>query len=144
MRKLRFRCRPLVRGVAKGEALVSSQPFGFWGEVDPYTGYVIDVHHEWYGKNIAGKVLVFPKGRGSTGSGGILVQAFTCGKAPIAIVNIETDFIILSGPLFIAEFYGKYIPVVDKPEKDPIKVISTGDIVLVDGDRGIVEVIKKG
>ncbi len=140
---VRIRCRPLVEGIAEGEAMVSRMPFGFWGEVDPATGSVIDVHHEWYGRNIRGKVLVFPKGRGSTGSGGVFVEAFRQGNAPKAIVNLVTEPLILAGPLSVAVLYGVLIPVVDTPSEDPFNVIHDGDWVKVDGYRGVVEVRKR-
>jgi predicted aconitase with swiveling domain len=138
---IKIRCRRLTRGVAVGEALVSRQPFGFWGEVDPYTGIVTDIHHEWYGQCIAGKVLIFPYGRGSTGSGGIIVEAYRRGKAPTAIVNMKTDFILLSGPLSIEVLYGGRLPVVDRPEKDVFGIVRSGSIVKVDGDKGFIEIL---
>jgi hypothetical protein len=142
--KLKVKCRGLMGGVAVGEALVSKQPFGFWGELDPYTGIVTDVHHEWCGKCVAGKILVFPAGRGSTGSGGIFVQAFKSGKSPAAIVTVEEmDLALLSGPLSVEAFYGVKIPVVDKPEADILGLVSTGDTVKVDGDRGLITITKE-
>jgi predicted aconitase with swiveling domain len=138
---IRVKCRGLTRGVAVGEALVSRQPFGFWGEVDPYTGIVTDIHHEWYGQCIAGKILIFPYGRGSTGSGGIIVEAYRRGKAPAAIVNLKTDFILLSGPLSIEVLYGGRLPVVDRPERDVFAIVKSGSIVKVDGDEGFIEIL---
>ena len=35
------------------------------------------------------------------------------------------------------------VPAVTELDQDPLKVIETGDWVKVDGDRGVVEVIKK-
>lgn len=136
-----MKCRGLTGGVAVGEALVSVQPFGFWGELDPYTGVVTDVHHEWCGKCVAGKILVFPWGRGSTGSGGVLVEAYRRGKAPSAIVNLKTDFILLSGPLSVEVFYGGRIPVVDSPEVDVFRFVRTGSRLRVDGDNGFIEIL---
>ncbi|MCS7113507.1 MAG: DUF126 domain-containing protein [Nitrososphaerota archaeon] len=140
MSGVRVRCRSLTRGVAVGEALVSMQPFGFWGELDPHTGLVTDVHHEWYGRCVAGKILIFPYGRGSTGSGGVIVEAYRRGKAPAAIVNLKTDFILLSGPLSVEVFYGGRLPVVDRPEADIFSMVKNGCKVKVDGDRGFIEI----
>jgi len=141
MNRIRIKCRSLTRGVAIGEALVSMQPFGFWGELDPYTGIVTDVHHEWYGRCIAGKILIFPYSRGSTGSGGVIVEAYRRGKAPAAIVNLKTDFILLSGPLSIEVFYDGRLPVVDKPEADIFSIVTEGSRVKVDGDKGFIEIL---
>ncbi|MFW6136146.1 MAG: aconitase X swivel domain-containing protein, partial [Chloroflexota bacterium] len=53
-------------GRAAGRALVSSEPIGFLGGVDPDTGLVIEPGHPLEGQSIAGCVLVFPTGKGST------------------------------------------------------------------------------
>jgi hypothetical protein len=36
------------------------------------------------------------------------------------------------------------VPTVTDLDQDPTEVIATGDWVKIDGDRGIVEIIKKG
>ena len=50
MKKLKGRV--VVEGTAEGEAIVSSQPFGFFGGVDPTTGLIIDAWHDLSGENI--------------------------------------------------------------------------------------------
>jgi predicted aconitase with swiveling domain len=45
--------------------------------------------------------------------------------------------------LLAEEFYGAKIPVVDDLDEDPIKTIRTGDRVRVDGQSGMVEVIRE-
>ena len=35
------------------------------------------------------------------------------------------------------------IPLMDRLDQDPLEVITTGDQVTIDGEKGIVEVIKK-
>jgi predicted aconitase with swiveling domain len=61
-----FKGRSINPGRAEGEAVVSKEPIGFYGGVDPKTGMFIEKGHELEGKSIAGKILVFPKGKGST------------------------------------------------------------------------------
>ncbi|HDN80985.1 MAG TPA: DUF126 domain-containing protein, partial [Chloroflexi bacterium] len=53
-------------GKAKGEALVSPEPIGFLGGVDPETGVVVERGHPLEGQRVSGRVLVFPTGKGST------------------------------------------------------------------------------
>lgn len=60
----------------------------------------------------------------------------------MAIVNLETDPVIALGAVLAEKMYGKAVPIVDRPERNPIKVISTGDIVKIDAKIGIIEVIK--
>lgn len=143
MRKIIIKCCAVIRGVAKGEALVTSQPISFWGGLDPKSGVVMDVRHELYGKNISGKVLVFPYGIGSVSGTTVFLEASRCGKAPIAIVNLETEPIIAVGVILAEKLYGKTIPIVDKPERNPIEVIRTNDLVRVNANLGVIEVTRR-
>ncbi|MBU0662651.1 DUF126 domain-containing protein, partial [Candidatus Micrarchaeota archaeon] len=58
--------RKICGGKAGAEAIVSKDGISFYGGVDPDTGIVIEKGHDLEGKSIAGKVLVFPAGKGST------------------------------------------------------------------------------
>jgi predicted aconitase with swiveling domain len=58
--------RPICPGVAEGEALVSRMGISFFGGVDPETGVVVEKGHDLEGRSVAGKVLIFPTGKGST------------------------------------------------------------------------------
>lgn len=130
------------RGVAKfvgtGEALVSSQGISFFGGVDPKTGLVREKGHELCGADITGKVLVFPRGKGSTVGSYVLYQLRKNGHAPAAIINTETETIIATGCI-LAE-----IPLVDKLDGDPLQAIRSGDRVTVDGGKGEVLVAQEG
>ena len=73
-----------------------------------------------------------------------MLEAVRCGYGPKSIINKETELIIVAGAVLSEKLYGKAIPVVDRLDKDPTEVISTGDIVRVDGEKGPVEIIKMG
>lgn len=143
MRKITIKCRVVVKGITKGEALVTSQPISFWGGLDPKSGMIIDRRHELYGKIVSEKVLVFPYGKGSVSGTTVLLEAIRRNKAPIAIVNLVTDPIIAASAVLAEKMYGKIIPIVDKPERNPIEVISTGDFVKVDANSSVIEVTKR-
>jgi predicted aconitase with swiveling domain len=129
---MRFKGRKIYKGKAQGEALVTSMGISFFGGVDPETGVVVEKDHQLEGYSISGKVLFFPTGKGSTVGSYTLYRLKRAGKAPLAIVNAECETITAVGCI-ISE-----IPCVDQIEVEQIK---TGDIVLVDGDEGIVEII---
>jgi len=59
-------------------------------------------------------------------------------KSPKAIVCIEAE------PVLAAAAMVANMPMVDRLDKNPLEVIKTGDWVKVDGDNGIVEVIRPG
>jgi hypothetical protein len=118
--------RAIKRGQARGEALVSGQPVGFFGNVDPDTGMVTEAGHDLFGQCIAGRVLVFPTGKGSTVGSYVLYRLKRNGLAPAAIINRQTEPIIAVGAI-IAD-----IPLVDRID---IEAIASGQQVCVDGDR---------
>lgn len=141
MKRVTIRCRPVARGIAESEALVTDQPISFWGGIDPKSGMIIDRRHELYGKSVAGKVLIFPYAKGSVSATTVLLEAVRCGSAPKAIVNVEADPVIAVASLLAEKLYGKAIPIVDRPEVDPTKAVRTGNTVKVDAISGFIEVV---
>ena len=122
--------RIIKEGKAEGTALVSKEPIGFYGNVDPETGVVTEKDHPLEGKSIAGKILVFPTGKGSTVGSYTMYWLKKSGNAPAAIVVRESEPIIAVGAI-ISE-----IPMVDKID---IEKITDGSKVRVEGNKVIVE-----
>ncbi len=123
--------RTISSGRAKGEAIVSRGPIGFYGGIDPKTGVVIEKGHELEGKSVKDKILVFPQGKGSTVGSYVIYGLKKNGVAPAAIVNKETETIVATGVILAG------IPCVDGIDIDKIK---TGDKLVVDADGATVEV----
>jgi len=121
--------RIISRGIAKGEALVTSQPISFYGGVNPDTGIVIEKGHELEGKNIQGKILVFPNGKGSTVGSYTLYRMKKNNTAPAGMINKECETIVAVGAII------SDIPCVDKID---ISKIKTGDIVQL--ENGVVKI----
>jgi uncharacterized protein len=121
-----FAARLIKSGVAEGEALVSPAAIGFLGGVEPGTGIVTERGHPLEGACVAGHVLVFPTGKGSTVGSYVLYQLAVNGMAPAAIINAESEPIVAVGAII------SDIPMVDHV---PIERIQTGDRVRVEGDR---------
>jgi len=118
--------RVVKQGQAEGEALVSSEPIGFLGGVDPDTGVVIDPGHPLEGKCVAGRVLVFPTGKGSTVGSYTLYRLKRNDLAPAAIINAEADPVVAVGAVIAG------IPMVDQVDTSRVR---TGDRVEVDGGK---------
>ena len=74
----------------------------------PRPGVVVEKGHDLEGQSIAGKVLVFSTGKGSTVGSYTLYRLKFNGRAPAAIVNRECETIVAVGCI-IAE-----IPCVDQ------------------------------
>lgn len=126
-----YNVRVIKQGSAQGLALVSSEPIGFLGGVDGMTGIVTEKEHPLQGQCVAGKVLVFPTGKGSTVGSYVLYQLAANDLAPVAIINAESEPIVAVGAII------SDIPMVDHM---PIDQVETGDHVLVNGNE--VTVIK--
>jgi hypothetical protein len=122
-RTLEFTGRVIKDGVAEGPALVSPEPIGFLGGVDPETGVVTERGHPLAGKSVAGTVLVFPTGKGSTVGSYVLYQLAANDRAPVAILNAKSEPIVAVGAI-ISE-----IPMVDHL---PIERLQSGDRVHVE------------
>ena len=117
--------RIIYNGTADGKALVTSQGISFFGGVDPETGVVVERGHELEGQSIAGKVLVFPTGKGSTVGSYTLYRLKHGGMAPAAIINTECET-ITAGGCIISE-----IPCVDQVD---IEKLETGMQVRIAGN----------
>lgn len=124
--------RQIYKGRVKGEALVTDRGISFFGGVDPDSGVVLEKDHPLEGESIAGKILVFPTGKGSTVGSYTIKRLKDNGAAPAAIINAECETITAVGCI-IAE-----IPCVDLV---PIDKLESGQILLVDADLGFVEIL---
>ncbi|WP_394296224.1 DUF126 domain-containing protein [Methanolobus tindarius] len=134
---MKIKCRTISRGVAEGEVLLTNDAISFLGNVDPETGEIVEAQHELYGQSIAGKVLVFPHGKGSTVGSYVIYQLFKNGVAPAAMINLESEPIVAVGAI-ISE-----VPLVDRLEKDPYEVLKNGDRVIVNSTEAFVELKKE-
>ncbi|MCC7551263.1 MAG: DUF126 domain-containing protein [Methanobacterium sp.] len=128
-----IQCRKISRGQATGEVIISHDPLSFLGGVDPQTGNVIDREHELYQKNISGKILVIPSGKGSTVGSYVIFQMAKNKTAPLAIIAMEAEPIIATGTIMAS------IPMVDQPEEDVLEILKEGDLVAVDADSGVIQ-----
>ena len=127
---MELRGRIISKGVAKGEALATSQPISFYGGVDPDTSIVMEKGHELEGKTVKGKILAFPNGKGSTVGSYTLYRMKKNDTAPAGILNKECETVVAVGAIISG------IPCIDQID---ISKIETGDIVRLENDMVRVE-----
>ena len=133
--EIRGRC--VVPGVAEGEALVTTEPISGWGGVDPRNGTVVETRHELRGQSFAGKVLVFPGAKGSSGWSAQFHLARLMGTAPAAwLFNHMTTKVALGAVV-------SHSPAMTDFDQDPLEVIRTGDWVKVDATKGVVTITRR-
>lgn len=124
-------------GKCIGEALVSPDMIAFGGTPVLKTGVVGEPNHALLGKNIAGKILVYPTGKGSTGDPYSCYFLMKYGNAPMCIINR------VANPTTVVSAIIAGIPMVYDLDQDPLQVIETGDYVEVDAEKGRVTIRKK-
>lgn len=132
-----LRGRRVVPGVAEGEALVTHDAISGWGGIDSRTGTIVETRHELRGQSFAGKVLVFPGAKGSSGWSNAFHLTRSLGVAPAAMLFNEMSTKIALGAVVTRA------PAMTDFDQDPLACIETGDWVRVDADRGLVEIRKK-
>ena len=123
--------RTICPGKAEGEAIVSSEPIGFYGGIDIKTGIVIEKGHPLEGKSVKDKILVFPCGKGSTVGSYVIYGIKKNNVAPAGIINKETETIVATGVILAG------IPCVDQIDIEKIK---NGDKIKLDADNATVEI----
>lgn len=124
--------RKVYSGRARGSALVCSKALSFLGGVDPSTGVIQDPDQAVRGQSVADRILVFPRGRGSTVGSYVIYELKCNGLAPAGIVNLEAETIIATGAIM------SKIPMVDRID---ISKIPQGAFVEMDADAGEVRVL---
>jgi uncharacterized protein len=130
--------RTVVPGIAEGEALVTHDRISGWGGVDPRTGTVVETRHELRGQSFAGKVLVFPGAKGSSGWSAQFHVARAMGTAPAAWLFNRMCTKVALGTVV------SHSPAMTDFDRDPVELIRTGDWVRVDADAGVVTITRKG
>jgi predicted aconitase with swiveling domain len=104
----------VVGGVAEGEAFVTRDTVSGWGGIDHLTGTIVEMRHEKRGQSFAGKVLVFPGAKGSSGWSHYFHMARIAGVAPKAMVfNVMTTKVALGAVVVRA-------PAVTDLDRDPL------------------------
>ncbi len=129
--------RKVVGGRAEGEALVTRDRVSGWGGIDPRTGTIIETRHELRGVSFAGKVLVFPGAKGSSGWSNQFHLTRLTGTAPAAMLFNEMTTKIALGAVVTRA------PAMTDFDQDPLDAIATGDWVVVDADAGTVTITRR-
>lgn len=140
--------RSLSKGIVEGEALITTQPFSISAaftfpliQKSPKCK-VADRTHELYRKNVKDKILIFPYPIGTTTLGFVLLETIVRGIGPKAIVCEEGEPLMSSGALIADIFYQKKFPIIDQIIFSDLKAIENGTQILVNGDKGFLEILE--
>jgi predicted aconitase with swiveling domain len=136
-RVIALKGRRVVGGKATAEALVTTQTISGWGGINERDGTVIELHHELNGRTFAGKVLVFPGAKGSSGWSAYFHMCRLNGVAPAAMIFTRMTTKIALGAVVTR------VPAITDLDGDVLALIETGDLVEVDADAGTVTITKR-
>ncbi|MDO5424766.1 MAG: DUF126 domain-containing protein [Eubacteriales bacterium] len=131
-----FQCHKISEGVAEGEAVLSGDDIMFY-LIEPETGVVIEPAHALEGKSIAGKILIFPSGKGSSvvqADG--LFQLNKRGNAPKGMIIQYPETVLVSSAIIMD------IPMVDKVEPAFYQTVKDGDRIRINADEGTIEILE--
>lgn len=137
MAELILQGRVVIRGEARGRALVSREPISFWGGYDWRTGEIIDRRHELSGSIAQGKILAIPFTRGSSTTTAVLLEAIRARTAPAAILTTGVDFFFALASVVADELYTSPLPLIALPEEEFAK-LKTGDEVQIMQDGAVL------
>ena len=133
---MKIKGKSVTRGMTEGDAIVTRMPISFTGGMDPNSGIIREPNHELEGQSVAGKILVFPAGKGSTTGSWQFYATYKRGNAPKGIINVEAEGVVAVSAIITGT------PMMHQLEDNPLKSISTGDFVKINADEGYVEVEK--
>lgn len=128
--------RKISAGAAEAEVLHSKDDICFY-LTDPKTGILRDKGHDLDGVSVAGKILVFPSGKGSA-----VVQdegLFSLkenGNLPAAMIIETPETVLVFGALLLN------IPLIDSVSKDDMKKLSNGVKLQLDTEQELLKIIK--
>jgi predicted aconitase with swiveling domain len=129
--------RCVVGGRSEGVALVTRDRISGWGGIDSRTGTIVETRHELRGTSFAGRVLLFPGAKGSSGWSNAFHLTRVMGTAPAAMLFVEMTTKVALGAVVTRA------PALTDFDRDPYGCSATGDWVVVDADAGRIEVYKQ-
>lgn len=129
--------RIIIRGEARGTALVGNEPLSFWGGYDWKTGEITDRRHVLSGFIAKDRILAIPFSRGSSTTTAVLLEAIRAGTAPAAIITTDTDFFFALAAVVADELYTSPLPLIAMTSKD-FEGLKTGDEVQITRDGTVI------
>ncbi|MFA6451511.1 MAG: DUF126 domain-containing protein [bacterium] len=138
----------IVGGRGEGPAIVTRMPVNFTAAFTKIQNIfpgrraeIRDRHHDLFGKNIQGSVLVFPTCIGSTHSGLVLLEISYRKVAPAAMIVRAADSLLASGAILGQVWYGRGIPLIEYHNDDFYDSVRPGDFIQIDGDSGKISIL---
>ena len=128
--------RVLHGGSVEAAAIRLDGPLSFWGGFDPESGLIIDQAHPQVGESLAGRVVVLPGSRGSSGTPGVLAESIRRETGPAGLIVRKADINLTAGAVVAAALYDRQCPIVLLDDVSFVEVGSWTEIAIT-SDGGI-------
>lgn len=128
MADLIFQGKIIIRGEARGRALVSTEPLSFWGGYDWKTGEITDRRHMLSGFIAKDTILALPFSRGSSTTTAVLLEAIRAGTAPAAILTTDTDFFFALASVVADALYASPLPLIAMAPQDFVQLKTDDEV----------------
>lgn len=127
----------LIPGSVEGPVLITSEPLSF-SRLEQKSGMITDRRVDVFGQSIRGKILIFPYHKGSTTSPAVFLETCRQKSAPLAIVVLKSDPLLIFSVLLAQEFYDLMIPVIERIDRRIFETLEQEALVKVDGYEGSI------
>lgn len=141
MAEITMQGRVVIRGSARGKALVGTEPLSFWGGYDWKSGEIVDRRHMLSGAIARGRILAIPFTRGSSTTTAVLLEAMRHGTAPAAILTTGTDFFFALAAVVAEELYAASLPLVALTEEDFARLETGDEVQITESGEVILQVL---
>lgn len=131
----KFSCHKISDGKIEAEVTISKDPIMFY-LLEPETGKMIEPNHDFKGKTMAGKILLFPSGKGSSvvqADG--LFQLMKNNKQPAGMIVKHAETVLVSSAILFE------IPLVDKVDPEFYEIIKEGDKIILDATNEEITIL---
>lgn len=130
-----FKCHKISEGKVEAVVTISKDPIMFY-LLEPETGKMIEPNHDFTGRSMAGKILMFPSGKGSSvvqADG--LFQLMKRDNQPAGMIVEYPETVLVSSAILFE------IPLVDKVDREFYDTIKEGDRIILDATNEEITIL---
>ena len=141
-----FKGRPLIPGKLSGKALASKEPFNvsatylenLFGGNTKTAPCTDGVNKEWAGKNLAGQILCFSTGVGSTMGGATLMGVGSMNLGPKAMLySGHVDSVSVAGLIIDDIWNDRKVITIDQLGDEFLETVKSGDPISIAEDGSV-------
>ncbi len=130
-----FKCHKISDGCVEAQVTISKDDIMFY-LIRPEDGVMIEPAHDFTGRSMAKKILMFPSGKGSSvvqADG--LFQLMKRGNNPVGMIVERPETVLVTSAIVFE------VPMVDQVDPDFYKEIKEGDTIKLDATKEEITIL---